>query len=155
MVGSDAFEHFFSNSQGGFRPHKSSLIECSLWGAVGKGWGNRSGRGSNLLPLAQRSKEMVFTIFCTLYVLRLGSSQSNWLVEHCGRVCTGTKRVLYFFPISTCICSKYLLKYWEGIFLPGFKMTSHYLSKYNARSYDLTDKLNSLSKLNEDHVKTI
>ena len=51
---------FFFNPQGGYRPHKSSLGECSLWGATGKGWGTWSSRGSNLLPLAQRSKQVVF-----------------------------------------------------------------------------------------------
>ena len=34
--------------------------------AVGKGWGNWSGRGSNLLPLAQRSKQVVFHLCCSL-----------------------------------------------------------------------------------------
>ena len=42
---------------------------CSDWTvrkAVGKFWGNWSGRGSNLLPLAQRSKQAVFHLSCSL-----------------------------------------------------------------------------------------
>ena len=34
--------------------------------AVGKGWGNWSGRGLSLLPLAQRSKQVVFHLCCSL-----------------------------------------------------------------------------------------
>ena len=57
----------FLNPQGSYQPHKSSLIECSPWGAVGKGfWDIWSGGGSNLLPLAQRSKQAVFHLCCSL-----------------------------------------------------------------------------------------
>ena len=41
--------------------------------------GSWSHRGSNLLPLAQRSKQMVFSPLL-LSVLRLGSCQWNWVV---------------------------------------------------------------------------
>ena len=67
---------------------KCYLIFCRLWEYIGilfprggggidpssalttrgrgKGWGNWSGRGSNLLPLAQRSQQVFFHLCCSL-----------------------------------------------------------------------------------------
>ena len=47
-------------------PIRALLQSAHNRGAVGKGWGNWSCRGSNLLPLAQRSKHVVFHLCCYL-----------------------------------------------------------------------------------------
>ena len=57
---------FFLNPQERYRPHKSSLAECSPWRALGNDRGNWSGRGSKLLSVAQRSKQMVFPLYYPL-----------------------------------------------------------------------------------------
>ena len=75
----------------GHWPNKSVLIDRSIWKAEGKCWGKWSGRGSNLLPLAQRSKQVVFHFCCSL-CLKLGSCKWNvgsWYFRglrlvHCG-----------------------------------------------------------------------
>ena len=54
---------FFLGVPGVYRPHKSTYTHI---GGRRQGWGCRSGRGSNLQPLAQRSKQMFFHICCTL-----------------------------------------------------------------------------------------
>ena len=73
------FLHFFLGC-----PEAIDLLGqlCRNWTvrkAVEKRWGNWSGRGSNLVPLAQRSKQVVFSPLL-LSVLRLGSCQWNRVV---------------------------------------------------------------------------
>ena len=58
-----SFFYFYFWMPGGYRPHKS--MNTHLEGRR-QGWGSWSGRGSNLQPLAQRNKQMVFHICCTL-----------------------------------------------------------------------------------------
>ena len=58
------FWYYFWGVPGGYRRHKST--QRTHLGGRTQGWGNLSGRGSNLLPLAQRSKQMVFHTCCSL-----------------------------------------------------------------------------------------
>ena len=63
-----ASNYFFFIPKGAIYPPRVLLLSARYGGTVGKGWGNWSGRGSNLLPLAQqRSKQVVFHL-CMLSV---------------------------------------------------------------------------------------
>ena len=67
----------FFQSAGGYWTHKSPLTECPLWGAVGKGWGNLCGQGSN--PATPRTEKQAGG-FSPLLLSVLGSCQWNWVV---------------------------------------------------------------------------